>query len=137
MLGYAPFCLGAPLVNFVVMGVVGYMSHWSDAILILVFSIVMFATMGISGKYMRDFKIVESELNDTRVKLVSDMVTGIRTIKTHGWEKNYFRKIENARAKQVRLVWLAGLVFSMGLAVFQNFGFLVYLAIALNAYWRG
>lgn len=65
------------------------------------------------------------------------MVSGIRTIKSYGWENHYQQKINEARTKQARFVWLVNFVSSLGLIVFNNFGFYVYLMIALCTYWRG
>jgi hypothetical protein len=38
-------------------------------------------------------------LNDNRMKLVNDLVTGIRTIKSYAWENHYLKKIKEIRAK--------------------------------------
>jgi ABC-type multidrug transport system fused ATPase/permease subunit len=65
------------------------------------------------------------------------MISGIRTIKSYGWENHYQEKIEVARKRQEHFVWLVNFVSSLGLTVFNNFGFFVYLAIVLCTYWRG
>ena len=36
-------------------------------------------------------------MNDGRMKLVNDMVNGIRTIKSYAWEHHYMKKIGKAR----------------------------------------
>jgi len=71
------------------------------------------------------------------VKLVSDMVSGIRTIKSYGWETHYQTKIDSVRNKQYQFVWGVNFYSSMGLTVYNNFGFYAYLAIVLVTYWRG
>ena len=38
-------------------------------------------------------------LADERMKLVNDMVTGIRTIKVYCWEHHYMKKINEVRYK--------------------------------------
>jgi len=42
-------------------------------------------------------KSKESQYNDERQKLVTDMVVGARTIKAYAWENHYFDKIKAAR----------------------------------------
>jgi len=75
--------------------------------------------------------------NDQRVKLISDMVSGIRTIKSYGWENHYQDKIQSARKKQAHFVWLVNFFSSFGLTIFNNFGFFAFLACILCTYWRG
>lgn len=41
----------------------------------------------------------EIELNDTRLKMINDLIVGIRTIKCYAWELLYFDKINQIRAK--------------------------------------
>lgn len=71
------------------------------------------------------------------MKLVSDMVSGIRTIKSYGWENHYQTKIDSVRNKQCQFVWGVNFYSSMGLTVYNNFGFYAYLVIVLVTYWRG
>ena len=75
--------------------------------------------------------------NDQRIKLISDMVNGIRTIKSYGWENHYKQKIEEARSKQSKFIWRVNFLSSLGLTIFSNFGFYAFLAIILCTYWRG
>jgi len=35
--------------------------------------------------------------NDDRLKLITDMLSGIRTIKSYGWENHYMEKIGQSR----------------------------------------
>ena len=43
-------------------------------------------------------KQTETVRNDERMKLVSDMITGISTIKAYAWEKHYQKKVKDQRA---------------------------------------
>ena len=40
-----------------------------------------------------------SNNTDDRMKLVSDVVQGVRTIKCYGWEKHYIDRIKEVRNK--------------------------------------
>ena len=46
----------------------------------------------------KGIKQAEAMRNDERMKLVNDMITGIRTIKAYAWENHYSRKVREARA---------------------------------------
>ena len=48
----------------------------------------------------------ESRYNDERQKLVTDMVTGAKTIKSYGWEGHYLDKLKLARKGQVWYVFM-------------------------------
>ena len=56
--------------------------------------------------------------NDERMKLINDMVTGIRTIKSYAWENHYLRKVREQRAVQVAHVFWLNLVGSLGFSLF-------------------
>ena len=45
------------------------------------------------GKKIKFYKIKEAMINAQRIKLISDMVVGIKTIKCYAWEKLYLDKI--------------------------------------------
>jgi len=42
-----------------------------------------------SARKSKELKVIESKINDERLKLVNDMVVGSRTIKCYGWENHY------------------------------------------------
>jgi hypothetical protein len=56
--------------------------------------------------------------NDQRMKLVNDMVTGIRTIKSYAWENHYLQKILQIRKEQEASALKMNIVKSMGLSIF-------------------
>ena len=48
-------------------------------------------------------KILEKELktNDERIKLINEVLSGIKILKFYGWEKRFEQKIGDERKKQV------------------------------------
>jgi len=82
-------------------------------------------------------KQAEAMRNDERMKLVNDMVTGIRTIKAYAWENHYCQKVTNQRSIQVRYVFWLNLIGSLGFSVFQNVGLLAILAIFVAKWFLG
>ena len=63
------------------------------------------------------------------MKLVNDMIVGIRTIKSYAWEHHYVKKVKDMRRQQLKYVFILNLVMSLGLSIFQNFGFIAVLII--------
>lgn len=132
-----PFCISKPIINLVVIVFYSVTEHWSYGATILFWYLFMNLMQIASGAKAKELKIEEGQANDVRVKLISDMITGIRTIKSYGWEKNYMEKINDARSKQHTLVWWTNFLGTLGMSFFNNFGFLAYLQILLINYWRG
>jgi hypothetical protein len=71
------------------------------------------------------------------MKLVTDLVAGIRTIKSYGWESHYLKKIVAARAKQEKYVYLLNTIGSIGFTVFQNFGLVAVMLIFVPMWYQG
>jgi ABC-type multidrug transport system fused ATPase/permease subunit len=91
----------------------------------------------ICNKYTRVYKAIDALFSDQRMKLINDLVTGIRTIKSYAWENHYVQKIKEIRAKQHANLVKMQLVGSIGYGVFQNFGFLVIILIFIPMWARG
>jgi ABC-type transport system involved in cytochrome bd biosynthesis fused ATPase/permease subunit len=58
---------------------------------------ILLVTQHYTTEKTKEFKTKESQYNDERQKLVTDMVVGARTIKAYAWENHYFAKINAAR----------------------------------------
>jgi hypothetical protein len=71
------------------------------------------------------------------MKLIIDMITGIRTIKCYGWEIYMRDKINKARTSQVFFLWHINIILSLGVAIFNNIGLINILAIFLMIWARG
>lgn len=76
----------------------------------------------------------ESSSNDSRQKLVQDMINGARTIKCYGWEQHYIDNIAQCRKKQVPYIISFQFVQFMGVSVYQNGGLIVIIAIMAGLY---
>ena len=75
--------------------------------------------------------------NDERMKLVNDMITGIRTIKAYAWENHYSRKVREARAFQAKKVFRQNFVGGLGFSLFQNVGMIGVLCVFLPKWYQG
>ena len=45
-----------------------------------------------SAGFVKNYKVMESSINDNRLKCINDIVVGIRTIKASAWENHYLKK---------------------------------------------
>ena len=75
--------------------------------------------------------------NDERMKLINDMITGIRTIKAYAWENHYSQKVRDARAVQASRVLCLNIVGGLGFSLFQNVGMIGILCIFLPQWFLG
>jgi len=82
-------------------------------------------------------KMKEAVLNDSRIKLINDLVTGIRTIKCYAWENHYIKKIKETRAAQQTLIYWFNMVGSLGYSLFQNMGLVTILCVFLPRWAQG
>ncbi|XP_015778089.1 PREDICTED: multidrug resistance-associated protein 4-like [Acropora digitifera] len=69
-------------------------------------------------------RLKTAKVTDQRLSVVNEMVTGIRALKTHAWEKNYRKKIQEVRGNEINVLvrknaWLSiveSLTFSSSIA---------------------
>jgi len=71
------------------------------------------------------------------MKLVNDMVNGIRTIKSYGWETHYLNKITEVRKEQRTEIMKANALQAVGFSVYQQFGFVAVFAIFMYEWMNG
>lgn len=71
------------------------------------------------------------------MKLVNDLVTGIRTIKCYAWENHYLKKLKETRALQLSKIYAFNLIGSLGYTFFQNMGLIAVLCVFLPKWARG
>ena len=70
------------------------------------------------------------------MKLVNDMIVGIRTIKSYAWENHYLAKILDIRNKQAKLNLRYNMIASLGYSLFQNFGLIAVIVIFVTKWMR-
>lgn len=68
------------------------------------------------------------------MKLVSDVVQGVRTIKCYGWEDHFVNKINAHRGEQLCNIANVNLISCTGLAIFQNVG-LIAVSLIFVSQW--
>jgi len=70
------------------------------------------------------------------MKLVNDMVVGIRTIKSYAWENHYLGKIVSIRNMQTNAILRYNMIGSLGYSFFENFGLIAVIVIFVTKWVR-
>ena len=136
-LAMAPFGIAAIVLNVVVDLLIWQIAGWEYALIVTAFWLCTLGMQMCTSRLQKRIKQAEAMRNDERMKLVNDMVTGIRTIKAYAWENHYCEKVRAQRALQERYVFWLNLIGSLGFSVFQNVGMLGILAIFLPKWYMG
>ena len=69
---------------------------------------------------------------DKRIKLVTDMIAGIRTIKSYAWEHAYAEKVDRERKQQLRIAYRSNCTFLFTLSFFMGSSGAVLLLIYIG-----
>eukprot|EP00931_Biecheleriopsis_adriatica_P101072 TRINITY_DN76293_c0_g1_i1.p1 TRINITY_DN76293_c0_g1~~TRINITY_DN76293_c0_g1_i1.p1 ORF type:complete len:1392 (+),score=217.39 TRINITY_DN76293_c0_g1_i1:56-4177(+) len=81
------------VVSFVLLGMsIGatFLAGLATVIIILIVAVLM---MRVSFKY----KVIQSKLADSRIKLTNELLSGVRVVKSYGWELPFGKEVARAR----------------------------------------
>ena len=78
----APFGLALPLINLVCYAMIWYIVGWQYSVIIFGLWILSLLCQCGTTFIQKKLKISEAKRNDQRLRFVSDMIRGIRTIKS-------------------------------------------------------
>lgn len=95
-----PIILACPPILILTLFYIGWGSGWQYAGYTLAIWVLTIIGQLVCNFITMKLKAREAVVNDCRIKLVNDLVTGIRTIKCYAWENHYIKKIIETRAKQ-------------------------------------
>lgn len=94
-LTFAPLIASAPIVALVVVYLIGVVSESWESSLIVGFMWSMTCILSLwTSSCAKKKRAMDAFYTDGRMKLVNDMVTGARTIKSYAWETHFFKKIK-------------------------------------------
>jgi ABC-type bacteriocin/lantibiotic exporter with double-glycine peptidase domain len=86
-----------PAINLIAYFLIGITYRWYYALGTFLY-FVLLVIFSAGGGYLIDLqKVPEAKLNDERIKLVSDLIVGIRSIKCFAWENRYRDKVKKIR----------------------------------------
>ena len=119
-LAFSPIILAFPFVNAFTYTLIGLLSSWANSLIVFGIWIIMVVIQVCSGRIAKNVKMRDSALNDERLKLVNDMVVGVRTLKSYGWENHYLSKITTVRKRQQCYLFMINSLATIGFNLFQN-----------------
>lgn len=94
----SPMIVTAILLNITCYGIMAYLfESWVYVAIVAGVWIGMIILQVYTARFIKGYAIAQAGQNDQRMKLVNDMVTGIRTIKSYGWEDHFLAKIKEIR----------------------------------------
>ena len=117
-LAFTPLIITFPIVNIFTYVLIGITNSWINSLIVFGVWIVMVLIQYCSSKASKNFKMKDSSCNDERLKLVNDMVLGIRTLKSYGWENHYLQKISAERSRQNTWLYLQNFLRTLGFNLF-------------------
>lgn len=93
-----PIFPAAPLITLLCMYYISRNNGWWYSLVTLAVWIGCLIGQAICNHYTKILKAKDAVLSDHRMKLINDLVNGIRTIKSYAWEHHYLKKIKEIRA---------------------------------------
>ena len=87
--------------------------------------------------YIRKYKYKEGYYSDKRLKTLSDVINGIRTIKAYAWERPFYKLINKFRSQMVKYTFRLELLDSIMWAIGWSGGYLMALFMFLYHYEMG
>ena len=118
-LTFSTMILVQPFANLFTFLLIGFNFGWWSSLIVLGCFLVAYAIQNLAGFISKRLKAKESKVTDQRIKLVSDIVVGARTIKCYGWENHFLEKIEKVRNSQKSTLFKFLLVGSLGVTLYQ------------------
>ena len=132
LVALAHLILAWPIVNAFAYVLIGLLSSWDNALIVFAVWILIVIVQTVAGILSRKIKAIDSSLNDERLKLVNDMVVGVRTLKCYGWEGHFLDKITAVRKKQQFYLFFYNALSTVGFSLFQSLAVLSAFLIFYN-----
>ena len=91
-----PYIISVPIQIIVVALVLWWLVSWK-AVMCVVYTVITIIYQIAMSQYLQHFRFKIMTLNDVRVRLLSDMISGIRVLKASAWEWFFQEQIESTR----------------------------------------
>ncbi|KAF9933077.1 hypothetical protein FBU30_006578 [Linnemannia zychae] len=88
---------------------------------------LLLPVQGIIAKFFMKAKSQKLEAMDQRVRLMNEVISGIKIVKLYGWEDSFMDRIRVFRLREVKTLRKIGLVFSFLSIMFQSAPMLIAL----------
>lgn len=125
---YLHIVWNGPFQIFIIMAMLARIMGWASTLAGLAVTVIMIPLSTLVGKALGTSRREMLKHTDARVKLSTEIVTGIKAIKMYAWEDAYSERISDLREKELRQVRRTQLLSSLNSAVFMSGPVLVGLA---------
>ena len=83
------------------------------AIFGFIVGVIILFVLYVLSSYVKKYKYNEGYYSDKRLKVLSDIINGIRTIKAYAWELPFYKLINKFRNKMVKYTFKLELLESI------------------------
>jgi len=125
---YLHIVWNGPFQIFVVMALLVRIMHFLPAMAGLVVTVIMIPLSTFIGKALGKARREMLKQTDARVKLASEIITGIKAIKLYAWEEAYMERVKELRETELRHIRHTQLLSMFNIALFTAGPILVSLA---------
>ncbi|XP_035217642.1 multidrug resistance-associated protein 4-like isoform X2 [Stegodyphus dumicola] len=114
---YLPYLVAGPIQTAIIIGVlwyhIGYASLAGISVLLLYIPF-----QGLMGKLFSKLRLKTAVLTDERIRLMNEIISGMRVIKMYGWEIPFASLVDLSRRKEVKKIRRTAILRGVNLAMF-------------------
>lgn len=103
----------------IVMGLLVTIMGWAATMAGFAVTVVMIPSSTLVGRYLQAARKEMLKHTDARVKLSTEIVTGIKAIKLYAWEDPYVERIGELRERELKQIRKTQLLTALNTAVFM------------------
>ncbi|GFT55309.1 hypothetical protein NPIL_228741 [Nephila pilipes] len=114
---YLPYLIAGPIQTIIIIAVlwmhIGYASLAGVSVLLLYIPF-----QGLMGRLFSKLRLKTAALTDERIRLMNEIIGGMRVIKMYGWEFPFANLVDSIRRKEVSKIRRTSILRGLNLAVF-------------------
>ena len=103
----------------IVMGLLVTIMGWAATLAGFAVTVVMIPSSTLVGRYLQAARKEMLKHTDARVKLSTEIITGIKAIKLYAWEDPYVERIGELRERELQQIKRTQLLTALNTAVFM------------------
>ncbi|GMH35949.1 hypothetical protein BSKO_03817 [Bryopsis sp. KO-2023] len=128
MPSYLHVLWSGPFQILTVMGMLVRIIGWLPAFAGLMVTVALIPMNAFAGKFIAKYRKEKMLRTDSRVKLTTEIITGIKAIKLYAWEKPYSKTINELRDAELTQIKKTGILAAFNRMVFFSGPILIALA---------
>ncbi|GAB1601926.1 multidrug resistance-associated protein 1-like [Argonauta hians] len=83
---------------------------------------------GVIGKKMTNYRNDQMLVKDQRIKLINEILNGIKVLKLYAWETSFMKKINEIREKEMKILRTSAYLQAVGMFTWTSIPYLVTVA---------